>query len=483
MQGWRRGSSLTRPGALRTSLATMMRHTSTCGRRYARRSALAAALIATATALAAAVPLNARATSKARVAAASPASGASATASSRWRAIVLKGASVPQLEGAKEDQLEVLAIHHGRLAPIPFQVDEMLPDGRYALPDGPEPLADDSPGILDRDDEVAMMLSDFGERATVAAKANLPSNALEIAALDSLTGVRRYAYIAAVAEPRLSPVRYVGYDVAEARVDGAGYRMTFRGDFPIALVLKSARGEASPSLIEGSEVQVSAKALMVFKLRFSGEGVTNRVLAWHLGPIRLIRRVAHSAKLILGIESPQVVSSEIFYRDYAQDAFVARVLWLPRMFFGDVRVRTWLDFVGLKGFSLSWSDRAPRLNLDAPDAEVVATIQRDPPHVQWLALRGGGKTVIQTFMPSPDLAVIRPQLYYCDGMSPSAPSQACAGATLRVGYLMTGWENLSAGTHRLNSLLLVLPNDADPSRLARELATEPVIGVSRTASR
>ncbi|MFZ1119482.1 MAG: hypothetical protein WAN81_04545, partial [Candidatus Binataceae bacterium] len=84
---------------------------------------------------------------------------------SNWRTIVLKGAAMPQLVGNPESHLEMLALHDGRLAPIPFQVDEVLPDGRYALSDGPAPLADDSPGILDRDDEIAMMLSDLGDRA------------------------------------------------------------------------------------------------------------------------------------------------------------------------------------------------------------------------------------------------------------------------------------------------------------------------------
>ncbi|HZO83364.1 MAG TPA: hypothetical protein VFB33_16845 [Candidatus Binataceae bacterium] len=400
--------------------------------------------------------------------------GAPLSASARWRAVVISGAAVAQFVGVDESHLEVLAVHDGRLEPIPFQVDERLADGEYALPDGPQPVADDSPGILDRDDEIAMMLSDLGDRAGPAQLAKLTPGAFQIEAFDSLTGVRRYAYIAAAPVPRLSPVRYVHYDAAAARVEGAGYRMVFRGDFPIELALKDARGEASPSLIEGSEVHVSARVLMVFKLRLSGEGVTNRVLAWHLGPIRLIRRVAHSVKLILGIQSPQVVSREFFYRDYAQDAFVARVLWLPRVFFGNVRVRTWLDFVGLRGFSLFWSGmNGQPLRLDDPAASVVEAIQRDPPHVRWLAMRGGGKTIVQTFLPSPDLDVIRPQLYYCDGTSPAAAAaQGCTGATLQVGYLMTGWENLAAGTHRLNSLLLVLPDDADPSQLARELTTE-----------
>ena len=88
--------------------------------------------------------------------------------------------------------------------------------------------------------------------------------------------------------------------------------MTFRGDFPIGLALSDGRGNLSPSLIEGSQVQVTAQVLMLFRLRLNANGVANHVLAWHGGPIRLIRRVSHSVKLIFGIKSPSVLSEEIF---------------------------------------------------------------------------------------------------------------------------------------------------------------------------
>jgi hypothetical protein len=398
-----------------------------------------------------------------------------------WRAIVFKGSMLPALVGGPESHLEVLTLHDGRLAPIPFQIDEVLPDGRYALPDGPEPLADDSPGILDRDDEIAMMLSDLGDRASPPPR-ELPADAFEIETLDSASGTRRYAYIAAVQSPRLNPVSYVRYDSAESRIDGGSYRMTFRGDFPIGLELKDSRGKLSPSLIEGSQVQVTARVLILFKLRLSANGVTNSVMAWHGGPIRLIRRVSHSVKLIFGIESPRVLSDETFYRDYAEDSFVARVLWVPRLFFGDVQVRTWLDFVGLDGFALSWPRMEWRRLVPEPkSAALAAEIRDDPPEVKWLALKGGGKIVMQTFTPSPDLATLRRQLYYCDGAAAADTSRhtpsACAGDALQIGYLMTGWENLAAGTHRVNSVLMVLPDGAAPDEVAHKLATPPLVNV------
>jgi hypothetical protein len=398
-----------------------------------------------------------------------------------WRAIVLKGASLPQLLGDSESHLELLALRGGHLVPIPFQVDEVLLDGRYALTDGPEPLADDSPGILDRDDEIAMMLSDMGERASPPPP-ELPANALEIETEDAAAHTLRYAYIAAVAAPRLSPVSYVSYDPARSRVDGRSYRMTFRGDFPIGLALRDGRGDFSSSLIEGTQVQVTARVLKLFRLRLDASGVANAVMAWHRGPVRLVRRVGHSVKLLLGIESPRVFSDEIFYRDYAEDSFLARVPWLPRLFFDDVQVRTWLDFAGVENFALGW--RAAEWHALAPESQraaLAAELRDDAPEVTWLALGGGGKLVMQTFTPSPDFETLRRRLYYCDGTIEADRSErtasSCARGRLEIGYLMTGWENLAAGTHRVDSVLMVPADGAEPDALARELAAPPVVKV------
>ncbi len=397
-----------------------------------------------------------------------------------WRTIVLKGAAMPQLVGSPESRLEILALHDGSLAPIPFQVDEVLSDGRYALPDGPEPLSGAKPGILDRNDEIALMLSDFGDRISSPPR-ELPRDALEIETVDAASSAHRYAYIATVPSPRLSPVSYVSYDPAHNSIEGGSYRMTFRGDFPIGLALKDAHGQLSPSLIEGSQVQVTARVLMMFKLRFSANGVTNRVLAWHSGPIRLIRRVSHSVKLIFGIRSPSVLSEESFYRDRAEDSFAARVLWLPRLFFSNVRVCTWLDFVGLDSFALAWTGMEWQSLEHGARSAVAAEVSRDPPEVKWLALKGGGKLVMQTFTPSPDFATLRRRLYYCDGAAEEEASRQappdCEGSALQIGYAMTGWENLAPGTHRVNSVLTVFPDSAEPDAVARELQIAPVVNV------
>lgn len=144
---------------------------------------------------------------------------------------------------------------------------------------------------------------------------------------------------------------------------------------------------------------------------------------------------------------------------------------------------TWLDFIGIDGFALSWSgmDGQPLL-IGSKDVQRLAELQDDPPHVGWIALRGDGKVVMQTFMPSPDLGVLRPQLYYLNGMSRSEASEGPINGMRRLGYLMTKWENLSPGTHRLDSVLLVLPDDSDPDHVARELAAPLSVAVAHTHS-
>jgi hypothetical protein len=42
---------------------------------------------------------------------------------------------------------------------------------------------------------------------------------------------------------------------------------------------------------------------------------------------------------------------------------------------------------------------------------------------------------------------------------------------------MTGWENLAPGTHRVNSVLMILPDSAEPDAIAHELEIAPVVNV------
>ena len=177
-----------------------------------------------------------------------------------------------------------------------------------------------------------------------------------------------------------------------------------------------------------------------------------------------------------------MLSEEIFYRDRAEDSLVARVPWMPRLFFAHVHLRAWFDFNRPEGLSLSWpGTKWQPLAPAAARAAWTAAARKDPPEVKWLALRGPGRIVMHTFAPSPDLALLRPRLYCCDAAadagSGSRTPPDCAGGALQIGYLMTGWENLAPATHRVDSILLVVSDQAVPGEVARELAAPLLVNV------
>src|SRR5437870_9778740 len=82
-------------------------------------------------------------------------------------ALEVPGAQLHHLGGTPLARLGLLAFRAGRPVPIPFQVDERR-GRKLALPGGPEPTADDKPGVLDADDLLVFMACDAGEQASPA---------------------------------------------------------------------------------------------------------------------------------------------------------------------------------------------------------------------------------------------------------------------------------------------------------------------------
>jgi hypothetical protein len=397
-----------------------------------------------------------------------PRPGAAMAASRDWQPLVIKGAQMPALVGDLITRFEVLATHDGKLGPIPFQVDQLTADGKYALPDGPEPTLGDSPGILGKDDEIALMISDLGEPAGAAAQ--LPAGAQEIEVADPLGGPDRFAYVAAVDSPERSPVRYVEYDPKIDRVETDSYRMSFTNELPTDLALQNRKHEGGANIIDRIKVRASARVLGIFHYRMDEDDIRNRLLAWKSGPVRIIRRISHSVDVILGIRSPEVVSENYFYRDYIENPFRLRFPWVPRVIFGDIHVRIDLDFSDAAGWELLWSGmKQPPVRIGDAAAERALAGEDPAQPVAWMAMRAAHHTFVQTLRPSADLRLVDRRLYFRDDPGVPDPPERVPGEHPGVGYMMTGWEELSGGAHVIDSLLISVSGSYDPDLLLREL--------------
>lgn len=390
-----------------------------------------------------------------------------------WQPLVIVGAQIPELIGQRTSRFEVLATHGAMLEPIPFQIDEIAIDGTYALPDGPEPTVDESPGVLDSNDEVTMMVSDLGERAPRGAA--LPAGVEEVQVIDPLGGQVRYAYIATVDNPRLSPISYIDYDSATGAIESDSYRLGFTNGIPSDFTLQNRKGQHLPNMIDRFKFRMRARVLGLFHISLTEDDVRNRVLAWKAGPIRVIKRVSHSVNLFAGIRSSEALSDDFFYRDYFENPFTVDFPPLPDALFGDVEVRVDFDFTDLSGYDLLWSGMhsAP---IQIGDFRAEHALRGDhAATIKWIAFRGHGRTTVQTLAPVADLNNIKRKLYFRDETGASATSADPHASSRGIGYVMTGWKTMARGAHSLDSLLITAPGNYDPEVMFRELHTAPIV--------
>jgi len=393
---------------------------------------------------------------------------AGVSASSReWQPLVLKGSQLASLSGVDVGHLEVLSIHGDRAVPIPFQVDAVSQDGSYTLPEGPEGTRGDPQRRFSPDDQVAMMISDLGERS--APTAELPQDALEIDVADPLGGPHRYAYLGLAGVPRLSNRRYVTFDSRTDTIATEHYRVGLTNGLPTDFTTQSRIGEHRSSQIDRMKVRLSTLVIDLIRFSFSEDDIRSRVLAWKAGPIRVIRRLSHSVNLLLGLHSPVFQRNDFFYRDHLENPFKMHLSWAPRLFFRDIRVRIDLDFNDLRGYRLLWSQMTmPPVAIGDREMEQRLAAMGSVP-ISWIAIRGEGRSTVQTLAPTPDLGLLNRQLYFNDDPSRPDPPERTPGEHPGIGYVITGWEKLESGDHTFESLLITTRADYSPDVLLEEL--------------
>ncbi len=390
-----------------------------------------------------------------------------------WQPLVLKGAQLPSLAGAEIGRLEILAVRGGKAEPIPFQVDTRSADGSYLLPNGPKAVSVGAHATLTADDEIAMMISDLGERS--AGASDLPRGAVEIEVSDPLGGPKRYAYAAVVDSPRLSARRYVAFDSQKDVIETEHFRVGFTNGLPSDFATQSRMDEHSPNLIDRMKVRLSTLVIHLIHFSFSEDDVHSKVLAWKAGPVRVIRRLSHSVNLVLGLHSPVFERNDFFYRDYLENPFKMHLSWAPRIFFGDIRVRIDLDFKDLSGYELLWSKMAmPPVKIGDKAMERRVAEPASIP-ITWIGIRGQNRTTIQTLLPSPDLALLNRHLYFNDDPNRPDPPERTPGEHPGIGYTITGWEKLESGVHTFDSLLITTPTDYSPDVVLEEMRTPPAV--------
>jgi hypothetical protein len=166
------------------------------------------------------------------------------------------------------------------------------------------------------------------------------------------------------------------------------------------------------------------------------------------------------------------------YRNYLEAPARVSFAWVPRLILDRVRVRLDADYLDLSGFTLMWSGMTSAPVMIGSNSSAEQKLNHADNHalIEWIALRGDGRLLLQTLRPSPDLRLIRRALYYHNSSAPDPPERY-RGEHPGVGYITTGFSNLSSGSHSFDALFIIAPGNCEPLTLMHEIGTPLTIKV------
>jgi hypothetical protein len=374
------------------------------------------------------------------------------------------------LRGTPIVRVGLLAFRDGRLAPIPFQVDERR-GRKLALPDGPEPTEDDRPGLLDDADLIVFMACDAGEQAKPAiVEETHPKAWREIRIEDPLDHTSAFAYLVVTDDPPLTTRRYVGYDPAGDLVSSTAYRVGMVNALPNYFSLVSKEGPGA-NLLDG--LRLRAEATLIANLAHwtlnEQQGV-HRLIAWKSGPVRVVRRSRHQVNIGLGIRLTAATAHSYFYPRMVFGPGSLKLPISPGILFRDITAFGGADFRDLRG----WRYHAPGA---PPEGFPIDGHMDDPERSydafgDWFVVEHGDQAIMMVTRMSENLQRgVRLRLIYADDPERDAPPEGTRGALPLVGYRGLGVERLAAGRYTFQLRIFILPGyrAGDEKRILAQL--------------
>ncbi len=394
-----------------------------------------------------------------------------------WRVARLEGDALGCLTGHREEEVELVACGDD-CAPIPWQLDEHDSAGALALPDGPEPNPDDPPGVIDANDEVLWMAADAGRRMRPDEAPRDAVCGLEVELQAAGGSAWVYGFARRDRAPR-SPVRYVDYDAARDTVRAGRVTVGFGAATPRLLALRAPDGSDGPNLLDRLKVRASARFLGFIPLGRDEDDIAWEFVAWHAGPIRVVRRERQWVRLGWGLRTPIFRSETLVSRDAVELPVHLRLNFPPTYFFGGIEVQAALDFRDLSGWSLETA--RGRLGgvgaLSAPARAGINALDGD-----WLALVGPDALLVLRLQLGDSFASLRHQLLYREDDGGYAP-ESVPGEHPAVGFRLTEWSHVDRGDHWFAARATALPPDYGAERFIRDdaaplgIASRPLAGL------
>ena len=367
------------------------------------------------------------------------------------------------LQGMKDLTLEgfrLFAYHRDQWEPVPFQIDEIDEDGLYVLPLGKKPNKDNGkaqlPEKLDDNDEIVFMAMDLGDRAPKGKWPVRERHAAEIEVRDTLSGGRGWAYLFWSENPSPPSTRdYVRFDPGEDRIHSELYTLGYSPAkdlvYTTYMAIPPGCGGSDVNLLDRINIRFTA-SIFLKSITFSRneDDFISEVIAYKDGPVRAMRRVANSLRLVLGLQSPKIIAYSMYYRDAIE---TPNTLHLP---VGLGTVAKSIYFEG--GSDYSHNGLGMQFYSSNNPKGVVVDGRMSPQELAmdygehvWTMMSGPQGHILARLEMGPGFReVLGKNLIYTDDVQRSNAPEGEPGATPKIGYAFTNILALKRGTYYYN---------------------------------
>ena len=393
--------------------------------------------------------------------------------------VVMKGEALPANLGQPIPLMRLYALREGKMQPVPYQVDEITEDGTWVLPSQSPYLSrkqagkmvmavDEPPDILDDNDELAFMMADTGDRAPPSAWPPGVLRSDEITLTDPLTGGQGWGYLFSFPTPvEPSSVDYVEYrfrqDTTADLIHSDLFTLHFSHEVPITW--DAITFDDGVNIIDRMKIRLHCRLFHLFTIDKNETHLNSQLWQFKDGPVRVIRRVRSSVKLVAKLKSPSVNSETLYYRNAVLLPFRVKIPFTPKGIVSDLYFEGGPDFRDLYGWKLRLNTDDRWLQVDGHTDEVEATIRADG--AKWFILKGPGKAMLYDLTLVNEKEVgLRRRFHYLDDAVQANPPEFHPGQVPYIGYFVDGIGDVKGGSvFRFHVLAFFLDRDYSEAEL------------------
>jgi len=307
-------------------------------------------------------------------------------------------------------------------------------------------IREDPHEIMDNNDELSFMVTDIGDKA---APSDWPGDWLyadELTIKDPLTGAQAWVYLYSFADPpEPSPVNYVKYQLSDGQEDKIHTDI-----YTIGFSLKNPILQNYLDFNDGDNVVDQSKFRFYYsffnnliELDFTENRMESILWQYKEGPIRVIRLVRSSFRILNKISSPPITSETFCYRNAFAAPYRFKKIPVPKGIIDESFVNSMSDYRGCHGWKVRLNTDERWLTVDGEMDEIEKNIKTD--NARWYIFKNSKKAFIGSLNFAEDYG-LKTNFFYLDDNINAFPPESSPGQIPCIGYHMSGFEDVEYST-------------------------------------